>query len=96
MIALYRMANKPEPPEVICVSAVHTDRTMVAPPIEPTSYRREAGTQVLHVVVPDVVLDLAHRALDEAVFAAYGWDPAMSDEGILEKLLEFNLARSGA
>ena len=25
-------------------------------------------------------LDLAHRRLDEAVFAAYGWDPAISDE----------------
>jgi hypothetical protein len=28
-------------------------------------------------------LDLAHRKLDEAVFASYGWNPAMSDEEIL-------------
>lgn len=38
-------------------------------------------------------LDLAHRRLDEAVFAAYGWDPGMSDEEILEKLLALNLER---
>ena len=34
----------------------------------------------------------AHRKLDAAVFAAYGWDLGMSDEGILAKLLEMNLA----
>jgi hypothetical protein len=39
-------------------------------------------------------LDLAHRKLDEAVFAAYGWDPGMSDEEILAKLLKLNLERS--
>ena len=36
-------------------------------------------------------LDLAHRKLDEAVFAAYGWDPAMSDDDLLAALLELNL-----
>ncbi len=40
-------------------------------------------------------LDLAHRALDEAVFDAYGWSPGMSDEAILAALLDLNLARSG-
>lgn len=40
-------------------------------------------------------LDLAHRTLDEAVFAAYGWSPGLSDEEILEKLLELNLERAG-
>ncbi len=39
-------------------------------------------------------LDLAHKRLDEAVFAAYGWDPAMSDEELLAALLELNLARA--
>jgi type II restriction/modification system DNA methylase subunit YeeA len=39
-------------------------------------------------------LDLAHKRLDEAVFAAYGWKPDMSDEEILAKLLELNLERS--
>jgi hypothetical protein len=38
-------------------------------------------------------LDLAHRRLDEAVFAAYGWPADLSDEQILERLLELNLAR---
>jgi len=41
-------------------------------------------------------LDQAHRKLDEPVFAAYGWDPDISDEGVLERLLELNLERAGA
>jgi len=41
-------------------------------------------------------LDLAHRRLDEAVFAAYGWSPAMSDEDLLAALLELNLRRRPA
>ncbi|HUT34993.1 MAG TPA: DNA methyltransferase [Planctomycetota bacterium] len=36
-------------------------------------------------------LALAHKKLDEAVFAAYGWDAGMGDEEILEKLLALNL-----
>ena len=39
-------------------------------------------------------LDLAHKRLDEAVFAAYGWKSDLSDEEILEKLLQLNLERS--
>ena len=39
-------------------------------------------------------LDLAHRKLDEAVFAAYGWAPALSDEDLLAKLLDLNLQRA--
>ena len=39
-------------------------------------------------------LDLAHKKLDQAVFAAYGWDPGMSDEALLGKLLELNLERA--
>lgn len=39
-------------------------------------------------------LDLAHRKLDEAVCAAYGWPAELSDEEILAKLLELNLARA--
>jgi SAM-dependent methyltransferase len=38
-------------------------------------------------------LDLAHKRLDEAVFAAYGWKSDLSDEEILEKLLALNLER---
>ncbi|HKZ00547.1 MAG TPA: DNA methyltransferase, partial [Rhabdochlamydiaceae bacterium] len=39
-------------------------------------------------------LDLAHKRLDDAVFAAYGWKSDLSDEEILEKLLALNLERS--
>jgi len=38
-------------------------------------------------------LDLAHRKLDEAVLDAYGWPHDLSDEDILERLLELNLER---
>jgi hypothetical protein len=41
-------------------------------------------------------LDQTHQKLDAAVFAAYGWDPAISDDQILEKLLALNLDRSRA
>ncbi len=40
-------------------------------------------------------LDLAHRKLDEAVFAAYGWPATVSDDELLGKLLELNLGRAG-
>jgi hypothetical protein len=39
-------------------------------------------------------LDLAHRKLDAAVFAAYGWQLDMSDEDILAALLALNLERA--
>jgi len=39
-------------------------------------------------------LDHAHKRLDEAVFAAYGWSPSITDDELLGKLLELNLARS--
>jgi len=40
-------------------------------------------------------LDNAHRRLDEAVFAAYGWLGDLSDDEILARLLELNLKRAG-
>ena len=39
-------------------------------------------------------LENAHRTLDEAVAAAYGWPTDLSDDVILGKLLELNLSRS--
>lgn len=36
-------------------------------------------------------LKLAHKKLDEAVFAAYGWKSDLSDEEILERLPALNL-----
>jgi len=38
----------------------------------------------------------AHRDLDAAVAAAYGWRADISEEDALAKLLELNLARAGA
>ncbi len=39
-------------------------------------------------------LDNLHRALDEAVAAAYGWAADLADDEILGRLLELNRARS--
>jgi hypothetical protein len=39
-------------------------------------------------------LDNAHRKLDEAVFAAYGWPSDLSDDEILLRLLVLNLERA--
>jgi hypothetical protein len=39
-------------------------------------------------------LDLAHRKLDAAVAAAYGWPADLTDDAILERLLSLNLERS--
>jgi type II restriction/modification system DNA methylase subunit YeeA len=38
-------------------------------------------------------LDNVHKKLDKAVFAAYGWPENLSDEEILERLLELNQVR---
>jgi hypothetical protein len=39
-------------------------------------------------------LDLAHKKLDQAVFAAYGWSPDLTDDEILQRLLDLNLERA--
>ena len=39
-------------------------------------------------------LQNAHEILDAAVFAAYGWDPGINDEELLERLLKLNLEQS--
>ena len=41
-------------------------------------------------------LDTAHRQLDEAVCAAYGWSPGLSDAEALARLLALNLERARA
>ena len=40
-------------------------------------------------------LDLAHKRLDEAVFAAYGWPADLSDDDLLARLLALNLQLAG-
>ena len=37
----------------------------------------------------------AHRALDNAVLAAYGWPETISDTELLERLLKLNHERAG-
>jgi hypothetical protein len=39
-------------------------------------------------------LDLAHKKLDAAVAAAYGWPADLADEEILARLLALNLERA--
>lgn len=41
-------------------------------------------------------LDHAHRELDEAVAAAYGWPDNLADGEILERLLKLNQERAAA
>ena len=41
-------------------------------------------------------LDHAHRALDQAVAAAYGWPADLSDDEILAHLFQLNQARAAA
>jgi type II restriction/modification system DNA methylase subunit YeeA len=41
-------------------------------------------------------LDHAHKALDAAVAAAYGWPADLPDDEVLERLLALNQARVGA
>ena len=36
----------------------------------------------------------AHRELDDAVFAAYGWPNDLTDQDILTRLLQLNMERS--
>ncbi|HVC63761.1 MAG TPA: DNA methyltransferase [Acetobacteraceae bacterium] len=43
-----------------------------------------------------VWLDNLHRALDEAVAAAYGWPADLSDDEILSRLLDLNRARAAS
>ena len=41
-------------------------------------------------------LDSAHKTLDSAVAAAYGWPADLGEQAILERLLTLNLERAGA
>lgn len=41
-------------------------------------------------------LALAHKRLDEAVFAAYGWPADLTDDDLLARLLALNLERAAA
>ena len=72
-----------------CVTPVWSRRT-------PTSSTWPSGPSRISTTSAPTWLDLAHKALDEAVFDAYGWDPSMTDEQILAALLKLNLERSAS
>lgn len=40
-------------------------------------------------------LAMAHETLNSAVAAAYGWEPTLTDEEALRRLLELSLPRAG-
>ena len=62
--------------------------------INPSDLNRRTLTNLYND--PPTWLELAHRRLDEAVFAAYGWSPDLTDDEILARLLELNLSREPA
>lgn len=61
---------------------------------DPTPFRRREQRTLTNLYNQRPTwLELAHRKLDEAVFAADGWKSDLSDEEIPEKLLALNLER---
>ncbi len=56
---------------------------------------RERTLTNLYNARPQWLAD-AHRDLDAAVAAAYGWSADISEDDALAKLLELNLARAAA
>ena len=68
---------------------------MVASPCgipDPLSVRQKRTLTNLYNQRPTWLAN-AHKRLDAAVFAAYGWPEDIADEDILKKLLALNLER---
>ena len=65
------------------------------PPDTPEAELRKRTLTNLYNARPQW-LDDAHRALDHAVFAAYGWPPDLTDQQLLERLLTLNHERAAA
>ena len=62
--------------------------------IGPAALRRRTLTNLYNS--PPTWLTHAHRRLDEAVFAAYNWNPDISDGELIAALLTLNLQRPSA
>ena len=62
--------------------------------ISPTQLKRRTLTNLYND--PPTWLELSHKSLDAAVFAAYGWQPDLTDREIVSRLLELNLGREKA
>ena len=61
------------------------------PNIDPAELRQRTMTNLYNE--RPTWLDIAHREVDEAVFAAYGWPAGLSEDEILARLLALNLER---
>jgi hypothetical protein len=75
------------------VGTVRWPRTVPKDPDSAASLKKRTLTNLYNQ--RPAWLALAHKKLDEAIFAAYGWNPGISDEDLLEKLLALNLERAG-
>ncbi len=79
----------------------HSTGEGAAPPPVRAGERGEAGSGAEKRTLTNLYnqrptwLDNAHRKLDEAVFAAYGWPSDLSVDEILARLLALNLERAG-
>ncbi len=78
-------------PEVV---AGYPDRILPKNAVAAVELKKRTLTN-LYNARPQWLAD-AHRDLDAAVAAAYGWPADISDEDVLAKLLELNLARAAA
>ncbi len=68
------------------------DRWLNPPDIPEEDLKKRTLTNLYNK--PPQWLQDAHRTLDEAVFAAYGWPPDLTDQQLLEKLLNLNHERA--
>ena len=86
-------------PEVVAIAAAARrlvslrDNWLNPPGATPTDLRTRTLTSLYNA--RPAWLDTAHRALDAAVFAAYGWQPDITDDVLLAALLALNRARAG-
>lgn len=83
--------------DAIAAAAVSLDDQREAwlnpPNADPDELRQRTMTNLYND--PPVWLQIAHREIDEAVFAAYGWPADLSDDEVLGRLLALNLERAG-
>jgi hypothetical protein len=74
---------------------VHLRDAWLNPPDTPESELKKRTLTNLYNARPAWLAD-AHRVLDEAVFAAYGWPANLGTPEILSRLLALNHARAAA
>ena len=80
---------------VLCPTNTHRPNNYITPPGASAEELKQYTLTNLYNKRP-TWLDNAHKKLDKAVFAAYGWPDDLTDEEILEKLLRLNQERHSA